>query len=152
MFDYKHTAVEELIPHSPPMVLIDKILYFDQTNLEAEISIDQKCKFFDDTIQGVPTWVGMEYMAQAIAAIAGINAKKKNEPVKLGFLLGTRRYVMFHQAFDVGKTYKIQVKQLYMDDSGLASFDCEISENLELLVKARLNVFETDDAQQLIDK
>ncbi len=152
MFDYKAYAVEELIPHSPPMVLIDKILDFDHNSLIAEINIKENCKFYDENIQGVPSWVGMEYMAQAIAAMAGIQAKKKNEQIKLGFLLGTRRYDIFHHVFKAGETYNIQIEQLYMDDSGLASFDCQISDKLKTLVKARLNVYETDDAQQIIDK
>ena len=145
MFDYKACTVEELVPHSPPMVLIDKILDFDQNSLRAEISIKENCKFYDENIQGVPSWVGMEYMAQAIAAMAGIQAKSNNESIKLGFLLGTRRYNIFHQVFEEGETYYIQVEQLYLDDSGLASFDCQISDHNKLIVKARLNVFETDD-------
>lgn len=152
MFDYKAYTVDKLIPHSHPMVLIDRILDFGQNHLISEIKINEGCKFYDDHIQGVPSWVGMEYMAQTIAAMAGIRAKKNREKIKLGFLLGTRRYDIFQPVFKAGETYNIEVEQLYMDDSGLASFDCQISDNKKSIVKARLNVFETDDAQQIIDK
>ena len=37
-------------------------------------------------------WVGLEYMAQAIGAYAGYTARLRGEPVRIGYLLGTRRY------------------------------------------------------------
>ena len=38
----------------------------------------------------VPAWVGIEYMAQAIAAWAGCRARAAGKPPQLGFLLGSR--------------------------------------------------------------
>ncbi len=152
MVDYKSIPINELIPHSPPMVLIENILDFTQTSLVAEITIVENCMFYDMKNCGVPTWVGIEYMAQSIAAFAGIQAKMISEPIKLGFLLGTRRYTILYPFFLVGNNYKIHVNKLYMDDSGLASFDCYILNNQEKIVEARLNVFETDNAQQIVDR
>ncbi len=150
MIDYKTIPVSELMPHSSPMVLIDKIVNYDDSGLISEISIVKDCRFYDAEIQGVPSWVGIEYMAQSIAALAGIQAKEKNEQIKLGFLLGSRRYNIHSPHLKTGNTYQIQVKHLYMDSSGLASFDCQIVNNEDKIVDARLNVFETDKAQQLI--
>lgn len=144
-------SVEEIIPHSPPMVLLDKIIEQTGDELTAEITISENSRFFDPQWGGVPSWVGIEYMAQAIAALAGIHSKEKNEAIKLGFLLGTRKYHMQGKIFEAGKTYQIIIKQLYMDDSGLASFDCQITSNDKLWVQAKLNVFETDDAKQILE-
>ncbi len=152
MVDYKTLPIHELIPHSTPMVLIENILDFNQNALVAEINIIENCMFYDMKNCGVPTWVGIEYMAQAIAAFAGIQAKMINEPIKLGFLLGTRRYTIFQPVFLLGKKYEIHVNKLYMDDSGLASFNCYISIIHLIIVEARLNVFETNNAQQIVDR
>ena len=150
MIDYKAIPIVELIPHSPPMVLINNILNYQEASLLADISITENCKFYESAIQGVPSWAGIEYMAQTIAAFAGIQAKMINEPVKLGFLLGTRKYNIYQQSFQVGETYQIYVEQLYLDSSGLASFDCHISNQQDKIVQARLNVFETHNIEDIV--
>ncbi|WP_444998347.1 ApeP family dehydratase [Aliikangiella sp. IMCC44359] len=145
-------TVGELIPHSDPMVLLDKVVEQSEQSLTAEITIREESRFYDLQEQGVPTWVAIEYMAQAIAALAGVRSKLNNEPINLGFLLGTRKFHIINQFLPADKTYQIEVEQLYMDDSGLASFDCIIRSGEEVYGKAKLNVFETDDVQAIIEK
>lgn len=143
--------VVEFVPHSPPMVLIDKILDFDENSLIAQFSVSPQSRFFNPDIAGIESWVGIEYMAQAIAALAGIKAFLINQPVKLGFLLGTRKLNLYHEHFSNNQTYTVQIKELYMDDSGLGSFDCSISYQDECICAAKLNVFETNDQEQLLN-
>jgi len=152
--------VEDFIPHSPPMVLIDRIVSFSDDTLCAEITIIEDCKFYDRDSNGVPAWVGIEYMSQAIAALAGIHAKKENRSIKLGFLLGTRKYKIVKKVFKKDKTYGIIVKQLYKDDSGLACFECDIIEQSDqylniceddICVQSKLNVFETSELQDIAE-
>jgi len=152
LVDYKSIPVVELIPHSPPMVLIDRIIDYRDNDLVAEITISPESMFFDQSQKGVPSWVGIEYMAQTIAALAGIRALEEGEEMKLGFLLGTRRYETVDPIMAVGKTFQIQVRQLIKDDSGLACFDCKIACGNELVCEARLNVFEAKDLQTLEEK
>lgn len=151
MLDCTSFAVEELIPHSPPMVLLDRILHYDSMTLSAEITIKIDCRFYDPAMQGVPTWVGIEYMAQAISALGGLRAKEKCEPVKIGFLLGTRKMLLQQKVLRAGHCYQVHVKQLFWDDSGLANFDCEIREGAELCATAKITVFETDDVKKAVE-
>ncbi|WP_018623677.1 ApeP family dehydratase [Kangiella aquimarina] len=143
--------VSEFVPHSAPMVLIDKIVDFDESSLVAEFSVSAESRFFQTDIPGIESWVGVEYMAQAIAALAGIRAFLVNQPVNLGFLLGTRKLELFQQQFNNNQTYTVQIKELYMDDSGLGSFDCSIVQNNQCVCAAKLNVFETSDQTQLLN-
>ena len=143
--DFKQLPFEELIPHSPPMVLVDNIVDYGTDWLEARITIKPDSYFFDSEHQGVGSWVAIEYMAQAIAALAGIRAKSQGQEVKLGFLLGSRKYHIHQPFLAVNQEYRIKVQQLYMDDSGLASFDCSIYQQDTIFAQAKLNVFETDD-------
>ncbi len=159
-FNFKDYSVEELIPHSGPMVLLDEIIEYSEQHLVAEIKIEENCKFYQASKAGVPAWVGVEYMSQAIAALAGIFAKLQGRPIKLGFLLGTRKYNIFQTILKKEQIFRIEVKQLYKDESGLASFDCRIiqtnhsnesSDDSVECVRAKLNVFETDDLQDVLE-
>ena len=69
----------------------------------------------------VGAWVGIEYMAQAIGAMP-----VTDEPIRLGFILGTRRYESNWPVFEIGSTLNVAVERLLEGESGLASFDCEI--------------------------
>jgi predicted hotdog family 3-hydroxylacyl-ACP dehydratase len=80
--------VAEVVPHSGGMILIDEIIDYNDNSLLASVTITDSSLFVDGT-NGVPGWVGMEYMSQAVAAWAGTQAKIHNEPIKMGFLLGT---------------------------------------------------------------
>jgi predicted hotdog family 3-hydroxylacyl-ACP dehydratase len=115
--------VEEIIPHSGRMVLLDRIIDFDEQSLSAELTVRNDGLFGDD--KNVPAYVGIEYMAQAVAAYAGIQAKQAGEPIKIGFLLGTRHYTSNVGSFAVGTLLTIQVKNIIQDDK-LGVFDCKI--------------------------
>ncbi len=133
-----YTEIAELIPHSGSMILLDKILEFDEHSLSAELVVR------DDTLLGnnkkVPAWVGIEYMAQTIAAYAGIQSKKLGEPINLGFLLGTRRYTSNIDSFDIGTVLTIKITRIINDDK-LGVFDCKIyGSGIE--VNANLNVYQ----------
>jgi predicted hotdog family 3-hydroxylacyl-ACP dehydratase len=39
----------------------------------------------------VLSWVGIEYMAQCIAAHRGLRSRANGEPIKVGFLVGSKR-------------------------------------------------------------
>ena len=144
MTDYTRVPVETLVPHSPPMVLIDRVLSYDIKSLKAEVDITRDSRFYDAAVGGVPAWVGIEYMAQAISAWAGVQAKLKGEEIKLGFLLGTRRLKMPVKVLEAGTSYTVEIHQLLRDDSGLASFECRIFGVDQLCLEARVNVFEGD--------
>jgi len=164
-FSIDDHPIETLIPHSSPMVLLDKIVDFDDDRLVAELTIRIESKFYDSEVKGVPSWVGLEYMSQAIAALAGIHAKKENREIKLGFLLGTRKYNIVQKTLKVDRTYLVDISELYKDESGLASFECKILEKsvnnsqekhqkqeqtLKLVATTKLNVFETDDFTNML--
>jgi predicted hotdog family 3-hydroxylacyl-ACP dehydratase len=48
------------------MILLDKIIEFDERSLSAEIVVRENTLLSNS--KEVPSWVGIEYMAQAIAA------------------------------------------------------------------------------------
>ena len=131
--------VADLIPHSGCMVLLDRIIDYDDQGLTAELAVRGDGLLGGDD-NYVPAWAGIEYMAQAIAAFAGMTATQAGEPIRLGFLLGTRRYNSNVAAFKVGATLTIRVKKIMQDDN-LGVFDCRI-QGANVEVAANLNVYQ----------
>ena len=132
------TEIAELIPHSGSMILLDKIVEFDEHSLSAELVVRNYALLGHN--KKVPAWVGIEYMAQTIAAYAGIHSKKLGEPIKLGFLLGTRRYTSNIDSFDIGTALTIKITKIIHDDK-LGVFECKIY-GTGIEINANLNVFQ----------
>lgn len=139
--------VLDLIPHRPPMVLIDDILEAGDEHVLSRVTVGAGKPFV--TASGLPAWAGIELMAQTIAAYAGVMARRRNRPVKLGFLLGTRRYESDCSEFPVGCELRVRVEKVLFDDSGLGVFDCRIDSEAGSVV-ASLNVFEPPNAAEYL--
>ncbi|WP_349019715.1 hotdog family protein [Methyloglobulus sp.] len=136
MIDYNDVA--SLIPHSGQLVLLDKVVEFNDEKLVAEMTVRGDGLFGND--KNVPAWAGIEYMAQAVGVYAGIKSKLAGEPIKLGYLLGTRRFSSNVASFVVGTELTINVKVIIQDDK-LGAFDCQIlGDGIE--VSANLTVYQ----------
>ncbi|HEX6770115.1 MAG TPA: hotdog family protein [Candidatus Binatia bacterium] len=140
--------ITDLLPHSGPMVLLDRVVAADDENLCAEVRVRADSLFYVDG--GIGGWVGLEYMAQAIGAYAGYRARLRGEPVRIGYLLGTRHYECKQPIFVLGSLLKIYVKRMFQSDEGLASFDCHIEDEKGTLASANLTVFQSAAGAELL--
>ena len=125
------------------MVLLDTILAYDGNTLRAALEIRQGTRFFRPGF-GVPVHVGIEWMAQACAAFAGLRAKQAGQPIKLGLLLGTRRYAATAAWFTEGERLTIMVAHMFEED-GMGVFDCRIEAAGAERATARLTVYQPND-------
>jgi len=141
--------IRRFLPHSGAMVLLDRLLDAGAEDLLAEVTIRPDSLFCDG--QGVPAWVGVEYMAQAIAAYAGYAAQLRGEAVKIGFLLGTRRYEAGCPVFAVGSVLQVHVQRLLEADNGVGSFECRIHAAGQQLASATITVFQPADAAVFLE-
>jgi predicted hotdog family 3-hydroxylacyl-ACP dehydratase len=142
--------IESLLPHAAPMILLDRVMSVDQENLCAEVTIRPDSVF--SGTEGVGGWVGIEYMAQAIAAHAGYAARLRGEPVKIGFLLGSRRYECSCPRFRLHSVLRIHVHKMLQAENGLASFECRIEDReKQSLATATITVFEPPDAKGFLE-
>lgn len=145
-------AVDELVRHRGDMSLLDTILDYGDNWLEAQATLTSDNLFLLEGV--VPSWVGIEYMAQTVAAWAGARAQSRGEPVKVGFLVGTRKYQSQGAAFPVGSLLTIRVTQVMTGDNGLGVFDCQLQceppEGPAFTANARLNVFQPDDFTEVL--
>ena len=108
--NFADIPVRELVPQEPPMVFLDRVLAYEENSLTTETTVDRENPFCED--DGMPAWVGIEYMAQSVAAYAGVQARLRGEPPMVGFLLGTRAYKCSVSRFPLGETLTILVESL----------------------------------------
>jgi predicted hotdog family 3-hydroxylacyl-ACP dehydratase len=136
--------VAELLPHAGNMVLLDEVLACADQVLTARLVI-RACPFsLDDG--ALPSWLGLEILAQGVAAWAGLKAKRAGEPVTLGFLLGTRHYDCRVKTFPAHAAYVVRVESTLQDANGMWVFECCMHDQQQTLVaKARLNVYQPPD-------
>jgi len=145
-------SIEDVLPHREPMILIDSLEFYDSDCCICQVIITKASPFYDDKLTGVPSYIGSEYMAQAIAAFAGANALDKKHDVTIGFLLGSRKYKTFKSAFLLNTLLTIKVKELYREESGLSVFECEINDQTpSIIAQANINVFQPGDAEAFIN-
>ena len=138
-------SVDELLPHSNPMILIDRIIKCNDSEIVSEVIVNEDKLFLDKNLN-IPAWVGIEYMAQTVAAFIGYQAKKSSGPIKIGFLLGTRKFHAHKTHFDHNHDYRIEATHLF-NDQGLGAFDCKIidQKNKEIYCEAKINAYQPDD-------
>lgn len=154
-FTIHYSPAQNCLPHSAPMVLIDKVLNVDMKNqiVKTSVKIHDDKIFFNKEINGISPLVGIEFMAQTIGCYAYYKAGKTIP--KIGFLLGTRQYENKLEKFENGKTYIITAREIYGDNE-LVSFECLIynegeDENPEnYIAKATINAFQPKDVEKYI--
>lgn len=139
--------VNEVLPHSGQMILLDEVLACDDDQVVCVRTIRRGDAFVADD-GSFPAWAGVELMAQAIAAWAGCHERDAGHPVRLGFLLGARGYTCNADSFPEGTTLRIEATRQMHDADGMGVFACRI-EAPNLLAEARLTVISPPDASSL---
>ena len=142
--------LSKILPHNPPMILIDDILNYDltQKTLTAIVKITEDKLFFDKSKNGISSLVGIEFMAQAI----GCYAYFKNDCVepKPGLLLGTRLYNNKTDYFRDGKEYIVKVHEIFTDNE-IVVFDCLIYDKRGVeIASATINAYQGDNIEELL--
>ncbi|MFH0257559.1 hotdog family protein [Vibrio rumoiensis] len=132
--------IKDLVPHAAPMILVDKLISVDEQTIHTQVMIKTDELFFNAEAQSVPGYVGIEYMAQSIAAWSGFQAWQKGQVPSVGFLLGSRRYQSECSEFPLGETLDIHAEQV-MENNGMAVFQCRIEIQGQEMANAQLNAF-----------
>jgi predicted hotdog family 3-hydroxylacyl-ACP dehydratase len=147
MTDDDLPAIAELVPHAGAMSLLDRVVAVEGERLLAEVVVPAEGLFTDSQGpgEGVGAWVGLEYMAQAVAAWAGWQGRQAGQAPRIGFLLGTRRYRCSVARFMPGQRLQVEVARRYQADNGLGQFEGRVSADGVELASAQLTVFGPDD-------
>ncbi len=132
------------------MLLINKILAVSNKESSAEVFIDEETPFYEKGL-GVPACIGLEFMGQTAALIAGNEAIKNPADAKLGFLLGTRKYQSTIAYFKENSILVVECTEGAMVGETLASFNCTIryQNDPEIVAKASLSVLRKSPAENI---
>lgn len=141
--------IERVVPHRGTMRLVDRLLAWDEDTVAVEVRVPLEGPF--SHAEGVPAWVGVEYMAQAIAAWAGCHARRAGREPSVGFLLGTRRYACAVTWFRPGARLRVEARRELLGENGLGMFACRILGDGEELATANVSVFEPPDAMAYLE-
>jgi predicted hotdog family 3-hydroxylacyl-ACP dehydratase len=143
--------VEDVLPHRGNMLFIDRLIEFNNESLIAEYS-PKSDTWYADAEGNMPAWIGLELMAQAVAAHVGVLKRSEGKPQKNGVLVGTRRYSATAPIFTANIQLQIHATIFYQDISGIAAYDCNIKNGDTLLAEATLKVFEPDNFQTFLQE
>ena len=135
--------LSQILPHKEPMILIDDVLDYSVKDkyLKSCVTINEDCLFYNKRKKGVDSVAGIEYMAQTIGCYAYYRNNCKVP--KAGYLLGTRLYNNALKIFELGKTYYILVREVFVAE--IYSFECIIyNEKNEEVSSATVNVYQEE--------
>lgn len=119
--------IRDLVPHSGPMLLIARVLRHDEH--ETVCAVDTSHVLFRDREGGVPSWLGLEYMAQCIAARGCLAGRLQKGTLQAG-VLASARSLRFHCArFRAGQELEAAVRPISEGRGAMSSFACLLRES-----------------------
>lgn len=142
--------VAELLPHRDSMLLLNEAIEITDISATALVKISADSSFYMDGL-GVPACIGLEYMGQTAALIAGLAQRQGQATPQLGFLLGSRHYQQFLEYFVPNQNLQIIAQAVTAVGIELASFECTISdlEQNTVLCRGSLSVMRKPISEQL---
>lgn len=134
----------EVLPHEGSILLLDEMLDVDRERVSCAVTI-RKDSMFCDGVNGVPSWVGLEYMAQTASTYSGVEEARAGQRPTIGLLLGSRRYKAEVPFFRIGAKLRVEAEIVLRDESDLVAFDCKILEGDRVLASADVKAYRPKD-------
>jgi 3-hydroxyacyl-[acyl-carrier-protein] dehydratase len=103
-------SVDRLIPHRPPMLLVDRLMESDGEKARVEVTL-RKDHLLLDAAGALEPVALIEILAQSYAAMKGLSEQKANRPVRDGFLVALRKLKILGRA-QVGDLLTIEVSTI----------------------------------------
>ncbi len=129
----------QVLPHRPPMILIDELLSSSKDSLCARVRLREDSPFVEDG--RVSSLVAIEYMAQTIAALAGLRKRARGEEPRRGYLLGCRELKLPVDELRAGDELTVQVRETWTTEE-LGHFECSVTRGDELVAAGVLSVYQ----------
>jgi len=138
-----------VIPHRGKMMMLDRIIDYNlaEKSIKAEYDITENCLFYDTQCEGVPSWVGFEFIAQAISAFIGLRDRENGIPPKKGYILGVT-FMNISLPF-LKKNSIILINSKELDNvHPVYVFDGGISVKGKEVLSGKITVMEIDDEKK----
>ncbi|WP_121307328.1 hotdog family protein [Paraburkholderia sp. BL17N1] len=145
-----HQPIEAIIPHRGTMLLIDSVDTFSEETLTARATVRADA-WYADADGAMPAWIGIELMAQAIAAHVALLAMRVGGRARPGVLLGSRSYKALQPSFEGGAQLSVHVVELLRSEEGHGAYECMIRHGDAVCAEAVIKVFQPRDFQSFIE-
>jgi predicted hotdog family 3-hydroxylacyl-ACP dehydratase len=130
--------IADLLPHRPPMLLLDAVVAHDEESVQCTVSIRESSTFYEPG--GVPAWVALEYCAQAIAAFAGLKARSEGGQPRMGLLVAAREFSLQTSVFAAGDELLVRAHREFGEER-VGRFACQVLREGVVVANASLSVY-----------
>ena len=125
----------QLLPHKPPLVLLDSVTSFEADGVMAQATVNTEWPLFENG--SVPVLVLVEILAQTAGLWAGWNKFKDSRPVSVGYLVGIKQVRFFCEWLPEDLFIKTRAKVIVSRYNFLV-MQCDASSNDRKLTEARM--------------
>ena len=135
-------SLHELVPHRPPMLLLDEVVAFDGESATCALVVRPDALFAENG--RVPAWVALEYCAQCVAAFAGLRARAGGGEPRVGMLVAARDLTLETDFFAAGDALLVDAR-LVFGELRVGRFECQVRRAGAVVAKASLSVYQPED-------
>lgn len=136
-----YPPLEQLLPHRAPMILLDRVEEHAEGRIVCGLTLRDDSSFVENG--SAPAVVATEYMAQCVAAYAGLKARRRGGEVRIGYIIGARLVEFEVASFEVGEKLSVRARHIWGDDI-LGRFDCSVEAGGTRVASAILTVYQGD--------
>ena len=130
-------SIHALIPHRGPMLLIDAVVVASDDSIECAARVRNDNPFLRHG--SMRPSVCLEYMAQTVAAFAGLCANEPG-PAQIGYLIGANRVVLRAETLKLGDQLNVHARRRWGDVS-LGQFECSVVRDGAVIAEAVISVY-----------
>lgn len=136
-----------VVVHRAPMLWLGRIEAHDESETRCLVAVAD-CGTLRDADGGVSAHVSLEWMAQCVAAHAGLERGARGEAPVLGLLLGSRCVRFARPAYTAGERFRVVAVRGWGGEQGAVSFACRVEEieSGQRVADARLSCFVPGEA------
>ena len=138
-------SLEDYIKHTQDWSVLDGVLSFDFNKKEIACfaDIDAESVFYESDYEGIYSYTGFEFIAQACGVYYGLEARLVyKRPPKFGFVLRVNSLECTEMIIPAGKSVVVYAKEK-LRDGAFAYFDGEVYVDDRLITKATLMLMES---------
>lgn len=142
--------IEVILPHRGSMLLVDRVSACSDDTLTAHATVHADA-WYANADGAMPAWIGIELMAQAIAAHVSLLAMRAGGRARPGVLLGSRSYEACLPAFARDAQLRIDAKEVLRSTEGHGAYECTIEHDGTRCAQAVIKVYQPTDFQSFIE-
>lgn len=148
--DATFPPIESIIPHRGTMLMVDAVTSCSDETLTARATVRPDAWYADEH-GSMPAWIGIELMAQAVAAHVSLITMRSGGLARPGVLLGTRSYRAHVSAFAREAQLVVGVREVLRSEEGHGAYECTIEQGGVRCADAIIKVFQPHDFQTFIE-